>query len=630
MKGNGLQATYFNDSTLSEIVVKRVDAKVDFDWGYDSPVQGVVKDGFSVRWAGLVMPDHSENYTFHVSTDNGVRLWVDGQLIIDNWRDKIETEISSTMQLTGGEKYSIVMEYYEYIGEAAAKLMWSSASEPKGVIPKSNLFNSSDATELAELSTDQIIQRIGLDLQSDGVINNAANSIDIGGVDPEAFGEDPRELVIPNTNLKVADTLVLMSDERVLLGTSGDTEILVASGSLSVAAEEPVQVQAPITISRPVLEEPVQIIIEHQPEEPAQVQPPTIIAKPVLSVSADSIDFGAIDVGSISNASALKLTNSGSADMMIDDISFSSGYIGSDNCNNYLSAGERCTISISYMPTLSDVTNGQLVIAGNAENAPYTVQLTGEGKNIVQPTSGASSARYIDEDFERANWADKFDLVGKGSSLFRESGVAARTGSYGIRANVKKGQHWGGRILFDHSRHGQRGNFEEIWARYYIRFGPNWRRDDGRMGKAGFRVRSDENCKAPCLEMTDSHHLDSSGAIKSHSYFHRNVTDLNIENRTFSYKKRSWAGGLREREQWYCVETHHVLNTPGKGNGIYQNWLDGVLVSDQQSIVQRGTATLNIDASVLIAYVGGDWVADHEMNVYFDDWAVSDKRIGCD
>jgi len=78
------------------------------------------------------------------------------------------------------------------------------------------------------------------------------------------------------------------------------------------------------------------------------------------------------------------------------------------------------------------------------------------------------------------------------------------------------------------------------------------------------------------------------------------------------------------------VETHHVLNTPGKGNGIYQNWLDGVLVSDQQSIVQRGTATLNIDASVLIAYVGGDWVADHEMNVSFDDWAVSDKSIGCD
>ncbi len=186
-------------------------------------------------------------------------------------------------------------------------------------------------------------------------------------------------------------------------------------------------------------------------------------------------------------------------------------------------------------------------------------------------------------------------------------------------------------MLFDHSRHGQKGNFEEIWARYYIRFGPNWSRDDGRMGKAGFRARSEENCKAPCREMTDSHHLDdSSGAIKSYSYFHRNVTETNIKDRTFSYKKRLWIGGLREREQWYCVETHHVLNTPGKGNGVYQNWLDGVLVSDQQNIAQRGTATLNIDASVLIAYIGGDWVADHEMNVYFDDWAVSDKRIGCD
>ena len=108
------------------------------------------------------------------------------------------------------------------------------------------------------------------------------------------------------------------------------------------------------------------------------------------------------------------------------------------------------------------------------------------------------------------------------------------------------------------------------------------------------------------------------------------MTDLNIENRTFSYKKRSWTGGLREREQWYCVETHHVLNTPGKGNGVYQNWVDGNLVSDQQGIVQRASATFNIDSSVLIAYIGGGWVADRNMNVYFDDWAVSDKRIGCD
>jgi len=393
--------------------------------------------------------------------------------------------------------------------------------------------------------------------------------------------------------------------------------------------EESAQVQPPTIISKPVLEEPVQIIIEPQPEEPAQVQTPIIISKPVLSVSADSIDFGAIDVGSISSASTLELTNSGSADMMIDDISFSSVYIGSDNCNNYLPAGESCTVSISYMPTLFDVTNGQLVISGNAENAPYTVQLTGRGENIVQPIPGASSARYFDEDFERANWADDFSLVGKGKSLFRESGVAARTGSYGIRIHVDKGEHWGGRILYDHSAHGQVGNFKEIWTRYYIRFGPNWRRDDKRIGKAGYRARSDENCKAPCLEMTDAHELHSSGALAGYSYFHRYVKDSNIEDRTYAHNRRNWSGGLREREQWYCIETHHVLNTPKVSNGVYQNWVDGNLVSDQHDIPHRGSATFNIDSSVLIAYVGGAYVADRSMDVYFDDWAVSDKRIGC-
>ena len=149
------------------------------------------------------------------------------------------------------------------------------------------------------------------------------------------------------------------------------------------------------------------------------------------------------------------------------------------------------------------------------------------------------------------------------------------------------------------------------------------------MGKAGFRARSDENCKAPCLEMTDAHQLHSSKAIAGYSYYHKNVTDSNIKDRTFAHKRRNWTGGLREREQWYCIETHHVLNTPGVGNGVYQNWGDSDLVSDQRNIRQRDTATLNIDSSVLIAYIGGDWVADRSMNIYFDDWAVSDKRIGC-
>ncbi|GEM_PF-5273555 len=242
----------------------------------------------------------------------------------------------------------------------------------------------------------------------------------------------------------------------------------------------------------------------------------------------------------------------------------------------------------------------------------------------------ATSARYLSEDFESSYWADKFSLYPK-DHIFRESGTAARSGKYGIRINITKGSHWGGRILFDHARQGQAGNFREIWTRYYVRFGSNWGRNDVRLGKAGFRVRSDEVCGAPCLEMTDGHELTSSGSIAGYSYFHKNVSNADISAKTFDYGRRRWSSqsGIRERNQWYCVETHHVLNTPKQKNGIYQNWINGVLVSDQRDIRQRDSSALNIDSSVLIAYIGGNWVADRNMNIYFDDWALSDKRIGC-
>ena len=613
VKGNGLQATYFRDPGLSDMALKRVDAGVNFDWGTKAPVQGVGPDGFSVRWSGLVMPDYSENYTFYVSTDNGVRLWVDGQLVIDNWNDQLVKELSATVALEAGKKYPIVMEYYEYIGNASAKLSWSSASEPRQVIPKSNLFNLSDATELAQLTTDRIIRRIGRDLQSDGIINNAAGNADIGGIDPAAFAEDPRGLAIPNTRYRVSDMVALLAAEQAALGSANDAAFLVDGNILASGSGGTPQVKKPEpgTVPNPVVT--------------VQDPPPIADPKPMISASSNRLDFGAIDVGSVSSAATLELTNSGSADMILD-ISFPPGYTGFDDCNNYLPAGTRCTISISYTPVIPGSANGQLIIAGNAENAPYSIQLGGEGKSVAQPAPVTPSASYFSENFESAGWENNYSTLG---NVSRAGGVAARSGSYGLRIDVDKGKHWGGRILYDHSAHGQKGNFREIWARYYVRFGPNWKRNDNRLGKAGYRARSDEVCRAPCLEMTDSHELTSTGAIAGYSYYHRNMKDTDIENRSFGYSRRNWTGGLRQREQWYCIETHHVLNTPGVGNGVYQNWVDGELVSDQKNLRQRDSATFNIDNSVLIAYVGGDWVADRNMTVYFDDWAVSDQRIGC-
>jgi hypothetical protein len=86
---------------------------------------------FSVRWTAQVEPKFSEDYTFYVSSNDGARLWVDGRLIIENWVEQTEQEVSGKLRLEGGRSYPIKLEYFYNGGQAAAKLLWSSASQAK-------------------------------------------------------------------------------------------------------------------------------------------------------------------------------------------------------------------------------------------------------------------------------------------------------------------------------------------------------------------------------------------------------------------------------------------------------------------------------------------------------------------
>src|SRR4030095_440988 len=89
--GTGLRGDYFNDRNLGDKVLQRVDPAVDFDWIDGSPDPAVFPDNFSVRWTGFVKPEFSEPYTFFITVDDGVRLWVGGQLVIDAWIDQPPT-----------------------------------------------------------------------------------------------------------------------------------------------------------------------------------------------------------------------------------------------------------------------------------------------------------------------------------------------------------------------------------------------------------------------------------------------------------------------------------------------------------------------------------------------------------
>ena len=139
LNGTGLRGEYFNGTGFQTLVTSRVDSTVNFNWGSGSPAAGVNADGFSVRWTGKVLPAYSQTYTFTTSADDGARLWVNGQQIINRWRNGSSTT-SGTIALVANQEASIVLEYYESTSTAKMQLSWKSASLASQVVPRNRLF----------------------------------------------------------------------------------------------------------------------------------------------------------------------------------------------------------------------------------------------------------------------------------------------------------------------------------------------------------------------------------------------------------------------------------------------------------------------------------------------------------
>jgi fibronectin type 3 domain-containing protein len=139
--GNGLRATYFANMDLTGTTVSRIDPTVNFNWGSGAPASGIGADQFSARWTGQVLAVESGAYIFRTNSDDGVRLWVNGQLLIDHWTDHAPTYDTGTITLQAGQKYDIKVEYYENTGGAVMKLEWQRPGQSGfGTIPQANLF----------------------------------------------------------------------------------------------------------------------------------------------------------------------------------------------------------------------------------------------------------------------------------------------------------------------------------------------------------------------------------------------------------------------------------------------------------------------------------------------------------
>ena len=118
------EGRYYNNTTLSGTpVLVRTDRTINFVWGYGSPAPQVNADRFSVRWVRTAFFQEG-TYRFTVTADDGVRLFVDGRVVIDQWQDQSATEYSVILPLTDSVTHTIRMEYYERSGHATAILNW--------------------------------------------------------------------------------------------------------------------------------------------------------------------------------------------------------------------------------------------------------------------------------------------------------------------------------------------------------------------------------------------------------------------------------------------------------------------------------------------------------------------------
>ena len=172
--GTGLRGHYYNSLAHGfngPITMSRLDNTIDFNWDSGSPNERINNDHFSIRWKGEILPLFDGEYIFYVTADDGIRLWVDKQLIIDQWIDQPPTEWTGKILLNNDRRYSIRMEYYENGGGAVAQLRWSHKRITNEIVPKTQLFPEREVElanhEWVELIQNPILSELNLCIKSD-------------------------------------------------------------------------------------------------------------------------------------------------------------------------------------------------------------------------------------------------------------------------------------------------------------------------------------------------------------------------------------------------------------------------------------------------------------------------------
>lgn len=195
---HGLLGEYFSNKNLDGSPSRtRIDKTVNFSWEWDSPFENFPSDNFSVRWSGYLKVDKTDFYTIDVSTDDGVRLFIDDKLVIDDWNDHAELTNSYRMKLEADKFYKIKLEFYENGGSAICKL---------GL--RSDDTNSLDEAVIAAKNSDAALIYVGTNFTY------------------ESEGFDRQDLFLPQNQDELIKRISEVNPNSIVIITTGSPVIM--------------------------------------------------------------------------------------------------------------------------------------------------------------------------------------------------------------------------------------------------------------------------------------------------------------------------------------------------------------------------------------------------------------------
>ncbi len=144
---------YSNGSLYGNPTLVRNDGAINFNWGYGSPSGEIPSDNFSARWTSDIYFE-AGRYRFSTETDDGVRLFVDGALLVDRWQAMPPTQFNSEVELSAGV-YTVRMEYFEAGDQARANLWWTRISTAPTAAWRAEYFNNTALSGAPALVRDE-------------------------------------------------------------------------------------------------------------------------------------------------------------------------------------------------------------------------------------------------------------------------------------------------------------------------------------------------------------------------------------------------------------------------------------------------------------------------------------------